>query len=76
MGTRSLLVFLLVALSSPAFTQAPGVAVLPADPLEPATGDTLKVANPENRASVLNLLRNLAAGRMYPPSDSMSESNS
>ena len=57
MGTRSLLVFLLIALSSPAFTQAaPGVAVLPADPLELATGDTLKVANPENRALVLNLL--------------------
>jgi hypothetical protein len=54
---RSLVVFLLFALSLPAFAQtAPAVAPLPADPLELATGDTLKVANPENRALVLNLL--------------------
>jgi len=54
---RSMLVFLLIVLSSPAFAQgAAAVAPLPADPLELATGDTLKVANPENRALVLNLL--------------------
>lgn len=57
MGRRSRMVFLLVALSSPAFAQtASAVAALPADPLELATGDTLKVANPENRALVLHLL--------------------
>jgi hypothetical protein len=56
-SVRSLLVFLLVALNSPAFAQsAPAVASLPSDPLELATGTTLKVANPENRALVLNLL--------------------
>ena len=56
-SSRSLLVFLVMVLSSPAFAQgAPAVAPLPADPLELATGDTLKVANPENRALVLNLL--------------------
>jgi hypothetical protein len=55
---RSIVVFLLVGLSSTAFAQtaASSVAPLPADPLELATGATLKVANPENRALVLNLL--------------------
>ncbi len=54
---RSLVVFLLFVVSLPAFAQtAAAVAPLPADPLELATGDTLKVANPENRALVLNLL--------------------
>ena len=54
---KSLLSFLFVMLSSPGFAQtAPAVADLPADPLELATGATLKVANPENRALVLNLL--------------------
>jgi Gram-negative bacterial TonB protein C-terminal len=56
-SVRSLLVFLLVALGSPAFAQtAPAVAPLPADPLELATGAALKVATPENRALVLSLL--------------------
>jgi hypothetical protein len=56
-SVRPLLVFLLVAMNSYAFAQtAPSVAPLPADPLELATGATLKVANPENRALVLNLL--------------------
>jgi hypothetical protein len=57
MGLRSLLVFLIAVLSSPAFAQtASAVASLPADPLELATGATLEVANPENRALVLSLL--------------------
>jgi hypothetical protein len=56
-SVRSLLVFLIAVLSSFTFAQtAPAVAALPADPLELATGATLKVANPENRALVLNLL--------------------
>ncbi|HXM21752.1 MAG TPA: hypothetical protein VN948_10860 [Terriglobales bacterium] len=56
-SVRSLLVFLLVALASPAFTQtAPAVVPLPADPLELATGAAIKVATPENRALVLSLL--------------------
>jgi len=56
-SARSLLVFLVVAMSSLAFSQSsPVVSPLPADALELATGDTLKVANPENRALVLNLL--------------------
>jgi Gram-negative bacterial TonB protein C-terminal len=55
---RPFCTFLLLAvLSSSVFGQsAPAVAPLPADPLELATGATLKVANPENRALVLNLL--------------------
>jgi hypothetical protein len=54
---RSPLVFLIIVLSWTAFAQTtPAAAPLPADPLELATGDTLKVANPENRALVLNLL--------------------
>jgi hypothetical protein len=52
---RSLIISLLAVLVSPAFAQT-AVAPLPADPLELATGGTLKVANPENRALVLNLL--------------------
>jgi len=58
LSVRPLVVFLLFALSSAAFTQTatPSVAPLPADPLELATGATLKVVNPENRALVLNLL--------------------
>ncbi|HWY55060.1 MAG TPA: energy transducer TonB [Terriglobales bacterium] len=52
---RPLVVLLLVVLSSTAFAQTASAA-LPADPLELATGDTLKVANPENRALVLSLL--------------------
>jgi hypothetical protein len=58
LSVRSLIVFLLAALSSPAFAQtaSPTMAPSPADPLEVATGATLKVANPENRALVLNLL--------------------
>ena len=56
-SSRSLLVFLLVGLSLPALTRSTlAVAPLPADSLELATGDTLKVANPENRALILNLL--------------------
>jgi hypothetical protein len=56
-SVRSLLIFLLAVLTSSAFTQtAPAVAQLPADSSELATGATLKVANPENRALVLNLL--------------------
>jgi Gram-negative bacterial TonB protein C-terminal len=56
-SSRSLLIFLLIVLTSPAFSQsASAVAPLPADPLELATGDTLKVANPDNRALILNLL--------------------
>src|SRR5277367_5902930 len=56
-SARSLLVFLFAALTSPAFTQTvPALAALPADPLELATGATLKVASPENRALVLSLL--------------------
>ena len=52
---RYLLVFLFV-LNWPAVAQtAPSTALL-ADPLELATGATLKVANPENRALVLSLL--------------------
>jgi hypothetical protein len=54
---RSLLPFLLVVTISSAFSQtAPPAAPLPTDPLELATGDTLKVANPENRALLLSLL--------------------
>jgi len=57
LSVRFLLVFLVAVLSSPAFAQtAASVSPLPADPLELATGATLKVANPENRALVLNLL--------------------
>jgi len=58
LSVRSLFVFLLAALSATAFAQTatPSVAPMPADPLELATGATLKVANPENRALVLNLL--------------------
>jgi len=52
---RSLLVFLLPLVASPVLAQT-AVAPLPADPLELATGATLKVANPENRALVLNLM--------------------
>jgi hypothetical protein len=49
--------FLLAFLSSSVFAQnTPSAAVLPTDSLELATGATLKVANPENRALVLNLL--------------------
>jgi hypothetical protein len=56
-SVRSLLVPLLVVLSSSTFAQTTSaVAPLPTDPLELATGATLKVANPENRALVLNLL--------------------
>jgi hypothetical protein len=56
-SSRSLLVFVLVVLTSPSLSQiSSAVAPLPADSLELATGDTLKVANPENRALVLNLL--------------------
>lgn len=56
-SSRSLLIFLLVVLTSPALSQSTSaVAPLPTDPLELATGDTLKVANPENRALILNLL--------------------
>src|SRR5579859_6386095 len=56
-SVRPLVVLLFVVLSSPAFAQAaPAVAPLAADRLELATGDTLKVANPENRALILNLL--------------------
>jgi hypothetical protein len=56
-SARSLLVFLFAALASTAFAHtAPALAALPADPLELATGATLKVANPENRALVLSLL--------------------
>ena len=54
-SARYLLVFLL-ALNWPAVTQTAPSAALPADPLELATGATLKVANPENRALVLSLL--------------------
>ncbi len=54
-SSRSLLVFLLVVLSLSAFAQS-RPAVGAADSLELATGDTLKVANPENRALILNLL--------------------
>jgi hypothetical protein len=57
LSVRSVLVFLLLALSSPAFAQAAASASpLPADPLELATGAALKVANPEDRALVLSLL--------------------
>jgi hypothetical protein len=52
---QSLLAFLLALVASPVFAQT-AVAPLPSDPLELATGATLKVANPENRALVLNLL--------------------
>jgi hypothetical protein len=52
---RSLLVFLVAVPVSPLFAQT-AVGPLPADPLELATGATLKVANPENRALVLSLL--------------------
>jgi hypothetical protein len=52
---RSLLISLLAVVISPAFAQT-AVSALPTDPLELATGATLKVANPENRALVLNLL--------------------
>ena len=56
-SVRPLVVLLLAVLSSTAFAQtAPAVASLPADSLELATGGTLKVANPENRALILNLL--------------------
>jgi hypothetical protein len=56
-SVRSLIILLLALLGSPALTQiAPPVAPLPADPSELATGATVKVANPENRALVLNLL--------------------
>ena len=56
-SVRSLILFLFVVVTSPIFTQtAPPAVALSADPLELATGDTLKVANPENRALVLNLL--------------------
>jgi len=56
-SSRSLLVFLLVGLILPALTRSTlAVVPLPADSLELATGDTLKVANPENRALILNLL--------------------
>ena len=54
-SARFLLVFLL-ALNRPAVTQTAPSSALPADSLELATGATLKVANPENRALVLNLL--------------------
>ena len=54
-SARFLLVFLL-ALNRPAVTQTAPSSALPSDPLELATGATLKVANPENRALVLNLL--------------------
>jgi hypothetical protein len=54
-SARCLLVFLLV-LNWPAVTQTAPSAALAADPLELATGATLKVANPENRALVLSLL--------------------
>jgi len=54
-SARYFLVFLLV-LNCPAVTQTAPSAALRADPLELATGATLKVANPENRALVLNLL--------------------
>ena len=53
---RFLLAFLLVVFSVPVFAQTAPAVALPADPLELATGATLKVANPENRALVLNLL--------------------
>jgi Gram-negative bacterial TonB protein C-terminal len=53
---RFLLAFLLVVFSAPGFAQTAPAVALPADPLELATGATLKVANPENRALVLNLL--------------------
>ena len=54
---RPLRIFLLLLISSSVFAQnAPSVAALPADPLELATGSTLKVATPENRSLVLNLL--------------------
>ena len=56
-SVRSSIIFLLIVVSSFTFSQtAPAVTALPADPLELATGATLKVANPENRALVLNLL--------------------
>ena len=54
-SARCLLVFLLV-LNWPAVTQTAPSAAVAADPLELATGATLKVANPENRALVLSLL--------------------
>jgi hypothetical protein len=53
-SSRSLLVFLLVFLTSSALSQV--ASAPPTDPLELATGDSLKVANPDNRALILNLL--------------------
>src|SRR5690242_5860031 len=54
---RFLLAYLLITLSSLGFAQtAAPVTASPADPLELATGATLKIANPENRALVLSLL--------------------
>lgn len=56
-SVRPMFIFLLAAVSVCGFAQAaPSTAPLPADPFELATGATLKVANPENRALLLNLL--------------------
>ena len=56
LSVRPSLTFLLLLASSTFAQNTPSVAPLPTDPLELATGATLKVANPENRALVLNLL--------------------